>query len=103
MDAKEVIVRFAKILNVRLMPPVDVHPIHTTPLNLNRKNAKILFKLHDDLNFQLFESSLNNPFPLCPREAFEYGSVHRTCVTLSVVDCKFAGLFTIFATTLKVE
>ena len=38
--------------------------VQSTPLNLNRKYAKILFALHDDSNSQVFKFDLNSPFSI---------------------------------------
>ena len=38
--------------------------VQSTPLNLNRKYAIIVFELHDDSNFGVFESSSDKPFTL---------------------------------------
>ena len=51
--------------------------------------GKVLFKLHDDSNFQVFESS-NLPFflTLCPDDAFEYSRLLALLVfTLRGGDC----------------
>ena len=38
--------------------------VQSTPLNLNRKYAIIVFELHDDSTFEVFESSSDKPFTL---------------------------------------
>ena len=59
--------RFLKFFSLNyywIFCAIETHSLQSTPLNLNRKYMKILFKLQDDSNFQVLESSSNKLFSL---------------------------------------
>ena len=55
---KEIIIvqKYDRLRNCQMSRPIENVHVQSTPLNLNRKYAEILFELRNGSNFQVLES-----------------------------------------------